>query len=36
MDIDATYRINDYDFSLITLMVLDSYEEGIPVAWALS
>ena len=33
---DATYRSNDYDFNLITLMVLDSYEEGIPVAWALS
>ena len=32
----ATYRINDNGFNLITLMVLDSYEEGIPVAWALS
>ena len=33
---DATYKINDYDFNLITLMVLDDYQEGIPVAWALS
>ena len=29
--IELTTMIN-----LITLMVLDSYEEGIPVAWALS
>ena len=34
--IDATYRINDYDFNLITLMVLDDFQEGIPVMWALS
>ena len=33
---DATYRINDYDFNLITLMVLDDFQEGIPVMWALS
>ena len=32
---DAKYKINDYDFNLITLMVLDDYQEGIPVAWAL-
>ena len=36
MYIDATYKINDYDFNLITFMVLDDYQEGIPVAWALS
>ena len=34
--IDATYRINDYDFNLITLMVLDEFQEGTPIAWALS
>ncbi len=34
--IDATYKINDYDFILITLLVLDDYQEGIPVAWAIS
>ena len=34
--IDATYKINDYDFNLLTLMVLDDYQEGIPIAWALS
>ena len=33
---DVTYKINDYDFNLITLMVLDDFQEGIPVAWALS
>ena len=25
---DATYKINDYDFNLITLMVLDDFQEG--------
>ena len=34
--IDATYKINDYDFNLITFMVLDDFQEGIPVAWAVS
>ena len=34
--IDATYRINDYDFNLITLMVLDDFQEGIPTMWAIS
>ena len=33
---DATYKINDYDFHLITLIVLDGFQEGIPIAWALS
>ena len=33
---DATYKINDNDFHLITLMVLDDFQEGVPVAWALS
>ena len=30
---DATYKTNDYEF---TLMVLDDYQEGIPTLWALS
>ena len=34
--IDATYRVNDYNINLITLMVLDDFQEGIPVAWSLS
>ena len=34
--IDATYKINDYDFNLITFLILDDYQEGIYVAWALS
>ena len=25
-----------YDFLLITLMVLDEYDEGIPIAWAIT
>ena len=33
---DATYKINDYDFNLISLLVLDNFQEGIPVLWALS
>ena len=33
---DATYKTNDYEFNLITLMVLDDYQEGIPTLWALS
>ena len=32
--VDTTYRTNIYDFNLITVMVLDEYGEGIPVAWA--
>ena len=34
--IDATYKVNDYNFNLITLLVLDSFQEGIPVTWAIS
>ena len=34
--IDTTYKINDYEFNLITIMVLDDFQEGIPVMWALS
>lgn len=28
--------INDYDYNLTTVMVLDDFQEGIPVLWALS
>ena len=33
---DATHGTNMYDFQLITLLVVDTYGEGIPVAWAIS
>ena len=34
--IDATYKVNDFDFHLITILVLEDFQEGIPVAWALA
>ena len=34
--IDTTYKINDYEFNLITVMILDDFQEGVPVLWALS
>ena len=33
---DATHGTNTYDFLLISVMVIDDYGEGIPVAWMLS
>lgn len=33
---DDTHGTNAYDFSLITVLVIDSHGEGIPVAWAIS
>ena len=33
---DATYNVYDYNFHLITVIVLDDYQEGIPVAWGIS
>ncbi len=33
---DATHGANGYDFSLITLIVVDDFGEGYPVAWCLS
>ena len=36
---DAThgiYKINMYDFNLITVLVIDEFGEGIPVAWAIA
>ena len=34
--IDATHGTNGYDFSLITVIVIDEYGEGYPVAWCIS
>ena len=33
---DDTHGSNTYDFTLIAVLVIDDYREGIPVAWALS
>ena len=33
---DATHGTNIYDFQLITLLIMDSLGEGIPVAWAIT
>ena len=34
--VDATHGTNAYDFQLITVLVIDDYDEGIPVAWLIS
>ena len=34
--IDATHGTNAYDFNLITVLVVDSFGEGLPVAWAIA
>ena len=34
--VDATQGITAYDFQLITVLVTDDYDEGIPVAWLIS
>ncbi len=34
--VDTTHKTNQYDFLLLTLMVLDEFGEGIPVGWMLS
>ena len=36
MCMDATHDTNVYDFKLITVLVVDSLGEGVPVAWAIS
>ena len=36
MCIDTTHGTNMYDFNLLTLLVLDEYNEGVPVAWMIS
>ena len=33
---DATHRTNAYDFLLITVLVVDEFGGGIPVAWAIT
>ena len=34
--VDATHGTNAYDFQLIKVLVIDDYDEGIPVAWLIS
>ena len=34
--VDGTHGTNSYDFTLITVMVIDEYGEGFPVAWCIS
>lgn len=34
--IDSTHKTTGYDFTLITVLVVDEYGEGYPVAWCLS
>ena len=34
--VDATHGTNSYDFQLVTVLVIDDYDEGIPVAWLIS
>ena len=33
--IDSTYRTNGYDFTLISVLIVDEYGEGFPVAWVI-
>ena len=34
--VDATHGSTAYDFQLITVLVIDDFNEGIPVAWIIS
>ena len=34
--IDGTHGTNGYNFTLVTVMVVDEYGEGLPVAWCIS
>ena len=34
--VDGTHGTNGYDFMLITVIVIDEYGEGFPVAWCIS
>ena len=34
--VDATHGKTAYDFQLITVLVIDDYDEGIPMAWLIS
>ena len=33
---DATHRVSQYGFLLISIMVIDDHDEGLPVAWVIS
>ena len=33
---DSTHGTNAYDFNLMTVLVVDGFGEGIPVAWAVA
>ncbi|XP_070212709.1 uncharacterized protein [Littorina saxatilis] len=34
--IDSTHKTTQYDFLLVTLLVIDDYQENVPVAWAIA
>ena len=34
--VDATHGTNIYDFQLITVMIADDFDQGIPMAWLIS
>ena len=34
--IDTTHKTNQYDFQLLTLLVVDDFGEGVPVGWMIS
>ena len=34
--VDSTHGTTAYDFQLVTVLVIDDYNEGIPVAWLIS
>lgn len=34
--VDATHSTNYYEYLLVTVMVVDDFGEGIPVAWAIT
>ena len=34
--IDSTFKTTGYDFTLITILVIDEFGEGYPVAWCLT
>ncbi|KAF8785630.1 hypothetical protein HNY73_011145 [Argiope bruennichi] len=34
--VDSTHSISNYNFELVTMLVIDEYEEGIPVAFCIS
>ena len=34
--VDSTHETNMYDFFLITVSIVDEFDEGIPAAWAIS